>query len=270
LAAELLHLLLAGAGWGAEPPACPDGRVTAQAVDGWLAEAEEAFADLDIDGFLARSDRVRAALPCIDRVVPTRVAARLHRTEGLRRFGERQVDSVRAFAAARALEPDYTFDPRVVPPGNPILEDYAAMDLTAADPEDLPEPRRGTLYVDGLRTRERAQAWPAVVQVARPGRQAVLTALVEHHQPVPSYPTESSRRGATTVALGLATGAAAITSGAALTAAWLSYDAWSDPAETHPDRLDALRNRTNTMSAASGVGAACAVGLGTALVVTWW
>lgn len=251
--------------WAAPPEpgaTCPSGGVAVEQVDAWLAEAEEAFADLDIERFLARSDRVRAALPCVDRVLPSRVAARLHRSEGLRRFGERRVDSVRSFAAARALEPDYVFDPHLVPPGNPILDDYAAMDLSAADPERLPLPERGALYVDGVRTRHRARAWPAVVQLVEAGDAATLTAWVEHHQEVPSYPARSTwtppRRR-----LALATGVVAASAGAAWVGAQLSHAAWDDLG------LDHLRHRTNGFTVAAGVAGVAAAGLGTALVVTW-
>lgn len=65
--------------------ACPEG-VTSAAIDQLLETAERSYGEFDTDGFFMASDRARLLIPCVSAVLPTRLAARYHRVEGLRRF----------------------------------------------------------------------------------------------------------------------------------------------------------------------------------------
>jgi hypothetical protein len=272
---------------------CPEPLAIAR-LSGLLEEAEDAFAELDIDTFIARSDTIRASLPCLAAVPPPALVARVHRTEGLRLFGERNVDAVRAFAASRSLDPEYVFSSELVPPGSPIRSDFTAMDLSTGEPTALPEPAAGRLYVDGRETRERLLAWPALVQLVPEGGGSPLwSAYLPHEQPPPSYeaappppvpvlepepslilpaplpepvvpPPPRARR----VPLLVATGASALVAGVTYGAAWSTHSVWADP-ETADERLEALRAQTNALGGISVVAGLATVGLGATLALTW-
>jgi hypothetical protein len=291
-------LVLTALGADCAPPDCDGGACTTgecaegacaapvepAAVATWLDEAETAFAELDIGTFIARTDAVRAALPCLAAVPPPALVARVHRLEGLRLFGERNVDSVRAFAAARSLAPEYEFPPALVPAGSPILDDWRAMDLAAGAPEQLPEPVEATLFVDGRPSRTRQQNWPALVQLVPAGASApTWTVYLRHHQDPPAYeavapplpppvkleevPLRPPPRGARAPLL-LAFGASAVTTGATYGAAWVTREQWADP-DTPDDRLPELRARTNALTTTSAAAGLMTVAFGSALVVTW-
>ena len=68
---------------------------------------------------------------------------------------------------ARSLEPRYTFDENVVPPGNPVLERYETRPLIGVEVEPLPRVEVGFLRAHGS-----SDSWspgePAVVQRIEP------------------------------------------------------------------------------------------------------
>ena len=253
-----------------------------------LDAAHASFSDLDIEGFIARSDEVRAALPCLETVPEPALVARVHRVEGLRLFGERNVDAVRAFAAARALDPDYAFPPEIAPSGSPILDDYTAMDLSANEPVTLPEPVSGTLWVDGTETRERAGAWPQLVQLLdtegrpaftvylRSGDEVPVYEAVPEPEPEPEPLPEpiiervlvEAPRKSPRVPLLVATGASAVATGVMYGVAAGSRATWMNP-ETPDDQLPGLRARTNTLAVASGITGLATLGLGATVAITW-
>jgi hypothetical protein len=166
---------------------------SAEQLQGLLEEAERAFLELHIETFLARTDEVRARLPCLAEIPPPALVARIHRNEGLRLFGERDVDSVRAFAAARALEPDFHFPADMVPTDSPILTDWAAMQLDTGWSVLLPEPAQGTLFVDGSATRVLPRAWPALVQLVDDSDSPQLSVYLTHEDPLPNYRSRGRR-----------------------------------------------------------------------------
>ena len=291
------------AGWvvRASAAACPDPATEAALVE-HLAAAEAAFSDLDIEAFIAKSDAMRAAIPCLAEIPTPAVVARVHRLEGLRAFGERDVSAVRAFAAARALAPDHVFAPEIVPPNSPILEDYLAMDLAAGDLEAMPEPLQGALYVDGRPTRDRPTAWPALIQLVD-GEKPAWSTYLDHDKPLPAYdlaptpapvpapvpapaPVPEAPLGPSPVAGPVPAGPAArdpwrrraplfIAAGTAATATGVMYglaararSVYFDP--DTPDRdLAGLKAQTNGLAVASGVAGLAALGCGAGIAITW-
>lgn len=267
---------------------CPDGPIAPTRLATILDEAEAAFVDLEIPSFIALTDQVRAAVPCLGGAAEPGLVARIHRAEGLRLFGERNVDAVRAFAAARTLEPDFVFPSEVVPPGSPILDDYSAMDLDAGEPETLPEPLVGLVLVDGRPTRERSQTWPALVQLLpAAGAAPEASIYLRHDEPPPFYPSvpipvseppDDALAGTMPVPLGppirprmpllVATGTSAVLGSVLYGAAWATRSTYLDP-ETPDTKLPQLRARTNGFTVASAASGAALLGLGAALAVTW-
>ena len=266
---------------------CPGGPLGPSELAALLDEADAAFVELEIPTFIALSDRVRSSIPCLDAPAGPALVARLHRTEGLRLFGERNVDAVRVFAAARSVEPDYVFPSDVVPSGSPILDDYSAMDLDAGEIEVLPEPLAGSVWVDGRETRERPLAWPTLVQiVASDGHTVDLSVYLRHDAPAPLYPAApvfvpepealivvppapvAIVRRSTRVPLMVAAGTSAALGGVLYGAAWATRSSWIDP-ETPDAELPRLRARTNGLAIASAASGTAMLGLGTALAFTW-
>jgi hypothetical protein len=241
---------------------------SAQQLQHLLEQAEHAFIELYIETFLARTDEVRARLPCLGEVPPAALVARIHRNEGLRMFGERDVNSVRAFAAARALDPDFRFPADMVPPDSPIQSDWEAMDLAAGWSVLLPEPAQGTVFVDGSATRVLPRAWPALVQLVGDSHSPQLTVYLYSDQSAPDYPARERARMSTRVPLLITTSATAITAAAAYGGAWRTRSLWNDP-ETDETRLSTLRSRTNVLTSTSVVVGLLSVASGTLLVVTW-
>ncbi len=269
--------LLLSAAWACDP-------VAPAALDAELAEAEVSFAALDIEGFLARSDAVRAAVGCLS-AVPTPVqVARLHRVEGLRRFGDRELSAVGWLAAARSADPAFTWPPEVAPPGSPLAADSVAVDLASGTTTPLPEPLEGALWVDGAATRDRPAAWPSLVQWVGPDGAVRFTVWGPPDTAVPEYPAVIppppppapepppppplvTRRSAR-VPLLVATASTAVVTGAVYGAGAWSRATWADP--TTPDaELPGLKARTNALAVGSVLGAAATLGLGVGLAVSW-
>lgn len=272
--------------WLSVAHAC-DAPLAPSELDARLAEAEAAFAGLDIPGFLALSDAIRADVPCLSAVPTPTEAARLHRVEAFRRFGDRDVSAARWFAAARASDPAFVLDPEVAPPGSPLAADWAAIDLSAGRTAPVPEPTEGTLWIDGAQTRERPQVWPSLVQWVGPDDAVRFTHWAPPDEALPEYPAvppppepigpdpglEGPRAlplppRSPRVALAVATSAAAVTTGVVYGVGAVSRSRWADP-ETPDDELPGLVARTNALAVGSVLGALTTAGLGTALVVTW-
>ncbi|MCB9686612.1 MAG: hypothetical protein H6738_08055 [Alphaproteobacteria bacterium] len=276
---------LALAAW-AEPeaPTCdPAAPITLEVLQADLTSAEQAFADLDIDGFLALSDRVRTEVPCMGEVVPPKVAASLHRVEGLRRFGERDIDDVRSFTAARASDPDHVLPPEIAPPGSQLLADYGAMDIDAGEPVPLAEPIDAVLWIDGVSALERNSARPALAQLVGSDGVVRWTTYAERDADLPAYeaiplpepvlppppePITVVVHRSPRVPLAVATGATALAAGITYGIGAASKATWNDP-ETPDGQLAGLKARTNTMAVASTASGVAALGLGAVLVITW-
>ncbi len=260
--------------------------ITASAFVATLTEAESAFAALDIEGFLAQSEAAREQLPCLVDIAPPGLAAQIHRVEGLRAFGERSVDAVRYFAAARSIEPAYTFPVDVAPAGSPLLDDYFALNMESHQREPVPAASDGAVSFDGAAQSLRPTAWPTLFQWVDAGGVVRVTAYVRVGDVLPVYPAlvppvVSSSTGSnppptsSTVTrvrpawpLAVGAGAAALGAAGLYAGAAGSRAAWSDPA-TPDARLDPLKHRTNALVVASGVSAVAAVGLGVGWAVSW-
>ena len=115
--------------------------------------------------FKGATDQLDAAVPCLSEPLPPGLVAEVHRTKGIRAFGERDsAGAQQMFAAARTIEPGFRFPYNLIPDGNPIRDAYLALDLGARTTEELPPPGRGDLRFDGYTSRARPTSWPTVVQ----------------------------------------------------------------------------------------------------------
>lgn len=179
-------LLLSGPAGAAGGPC--EAAVSSVTLDRVLLDAELAWGRLDLTGFDAAARQAEALLPCVGDALYPPTAARYHRIRGMRAFVERdQAEARRDFAAARALEPGWTFPESLAPPGHPVREDYTALSLDGARYEPVAPPASGRLTFDGLPTGLRARDWPTVVQVFDATGAVDVTRWLRPQDALPSY-----------------------------------------------------------------------------------
>ena len=250
-----------------------------------LEAAEAAYGQLDVDRFRDAMDQARVILPCLDEELTRHTAAELHRFEGLRAFVDRDPEhSTTAFAAARAIEPHYRFPETLVPAGNPVLEDYEAIDPHSSQVEVLADPIGGRLVLDGRTSNERATSFPTVFQLVLDDGRVSDTAYLWPGDAVPAYekragprvvvapppdPVPGGERGAASVVRRgpdkrflLGAGGALLASGLLYGGAFVVHKRYDDPTTTI-DRLNGIRSTNNTLVLASGATAVVGLGLGT-------
>lgn len=174
--------------------ACAD-KATIAELNRSMDKAETAYGSLDLDGFMGSSDLLRTDLPCLGEPMTRVVAERIHRIEGLRGYldGDRRAAS-QSFAAARALNPDYSFPDTLVPAGYPEFELYNALDLTLGSTSKVDPMIDGYVLLDGKVGNDRPTDWPTIVQVINEDGDVVVTKYVRPGEPMPSYYPEAQAR----------------------------------------------------------------------------
>jgi hypothetical protein len=266
-----------------------------------LEAAQGNYAELDVAGFREAMDDARRVLPCLRDPITRHLAAEMHRFEGLLAFVDRQpARSTTAFAAARAIEPNYRFPESIVPSGNPVLEDYEALDPDAAAFEAVAEPVDGSIQFDGRPSAQRATAYPTLVQLVDASGRVTTTTYLWPGDPLPAYearpgplpvpmPDRSGDGNVSSVGTGsggssvinvvdrgpnvpLLAGAIGglVASGLVYGSAALVHKRYDDP-ETSFEDLNRLRSTNNGLVLTSGAIAAVSVGVGTtAFFVARW
>jgi len=268
--------------WGAD---CPEPTRTSQ-VRSALDEAYAQLEALDIEGFKGATDALDAVLPCLSEALPPRVVAEIHRTKGIRAFGERDPMAEQMFAAARTIEPGYRFPTTLVPEGNPIRSTYQSVDISTAPREAVPRPGQGDLRIDGYSSTQRPTAWPTLVQYLTPEGSVGFTAYLAPDEPIPDYPLVAAPSPQPTLPMPLpeplpapvpptpqpttgpsakipllvAAGVTGVGAGVAYGLAGAGQRRFKDPATPDAD-LDALRGQTNTLVLVGAFGGVATIGL---------
>jgi len=276
--------LLLGLALGAD---CPT-PIKEQGVRDTLDEAYAALEALDIPAFMEAATALDAALPCVSEPLAPKLIAEVHRTKGIRAFGERQAEAAGLmWAASRSIDPGYRFPYNLIPDGNPIREAYLEVDVSARTVETLEKPNSGDLRFDGYSTVDRPASFPTFVQYVRADGGVGFSRYLQPADPVPEYPTGplpvnpqptlpmpspqpwtgnqpqpvvTPQRRSARAPLWFAAGLTAVASGISYGIAGTTKKEFLDPATADAD-LDALRSRANTLVIVSGFGAATTVGL---------
>lgn len=259
---------------------CP---APAAALAAALAEADLAFQEMDLDAFRAASGRAGLLLGCLSEPLTPALAAAVHRNRGLDAFLARDLTRApQAFAAARALDPEFAWSEQMLPPRHPVRELYAAQGSAKAV-TTVAEPGLGGLRFDGRATLERPEEVPTILQRLDDAGQVAETLYLWPGespgwlQPAPRAggrlgvvrSEERAKRGAM-VTLGATALAAGVSALALYDAARREAEVYWDQS-TPVDELDGIRARVNTRqglalgAAALGVSA----GAGVVLVMTW-
>ncbi|MCB9678989.1 MAG: hypothetical protein H6737_28065 [Alphaproteobacteria bacterium] len=235
---------------------------------GALEGASVAFGQLDIESFQMSHTEAKQHLECLTEPISRTTAAEFHRVTGLSLFLERNSPSAaKAFAAARAIEPDYTFPTDLIPEGNPVLETYTQVDPEAGATELVPRPKVGSIKLDGSGSLNRRTALPSIFQLFD-GRGAVMNttllmpgdALPEYEVPSNAAP-EKTAKGGPNIPLLAGAGASLVVAGGLYAGGAATRGAWAN-ADTIAE-AESKRGLTNTLVIASGVAGVAAVGLGT-------
>jgi hypothetical protein len=300
----LLPILFLSAGFaGAAPALAADTTCPALTLGSSLRtaaeEAQAAFGATKVPEFQAAIAQLDALVPCLMEPVDPELAALVHRMRGLGAFIERDQDRARqAFAAARVLEPDYSWPEELIPWGHPLLGMYQAQSVDDAAFETVPPPGSGWVYMDGRPSEPRPIEWPTILQVSDAEGAVQLSSYLWPGDSLPEYsvdlvtstvvpapvPTQTDEPAlpvtvaatSTTVRTGprpallAAAGGAAVASGVLYALAARSQDQYWDPATPHAD-LDVARGRTNGLVLASAGAAGLALGSGVVafLEVQW-
>jgi hypothetical protein len=227
-----------------------------------VANAEQAYADLDMIGFRDRMNNIGGLLlPCMGDLVPPELAARTHRVMALQQLELGNPDAAAVtIAAAHAVDSTAEMPEGWLPADHPLrLAWSAAPDASFAK---APEPRAGTLAFDGHGGRERPKNLPTIVQMFDGSGIAQTTAYIGPGDPLPAYDAIPHRRNTLLISAGGA-GAGGLV---LLAASWLHYQSLvtaADDPTTPADDLLAGRAGTNTLYA----GGAALIGLGIGFTV---
>ena len=162
--------------------------VAASDLEARLESAEQSFASLDVDGFVASMDQAELSLPCLAVPMTPELAAHVHRDFGLRAYVDRDPEAAAAaFASARLLEPDFSFSTELLPPDHDIRDVYASRSLVGDAREDVPEPAAGRILLDGKAGAQRPVERPVVFQVVDDANTPSRTAYLNPGDPLPDY-----------------------------------------------------------------------------------
>ena len=255
--------------WAAD---CPE-TFTALQLEDQLGAAETALASLDLSLFKSNLDSAERMVPCLsERAVPS-LAASYHRFYGLRAVGDRDPIADKAFAAAKFIEPNYSFSTSLIPVGNPIRKIYDEVSIENRATESIEAPNGGSIYMDGTRSLKRPTEWPVFVQWVQNDTVHFSRYLLPGN-PIPTYDLASDvviPKREPSIPLVAVSGGAAVLSGALYTVALINQGRYKQVGPNSvPDKdLPGLRRTTNSLVVVSGISAAAAVGTGVAVVATW-
>ncbi len=153
-------------------------------------QAEQAFAELDLETLLMHSMRARDQIvPCLGEPLTMSSAASFHRLMALEAYA--QMNEPRAIGelhASRRLEPGYRFPTDVAYEGHPFLDLYAqAAEVGDGAPEIVYPPEGGYVMVDSVRDAPRPSETPVLIQVFDAESQLLETRYLQPGETLPMW-----------------------------------------------------------------------------------
>lgn len=186
---SLLLLFWSSSAFAANCPA----PVSIESLGQLLTDAEDAYKRMD-DAFPEVAQKVVDALPCMEDIIPTDTAARLHRELGLQElFAQRKDRAQQAFAASRTIQTYYVFPEDFIPPEHPARVAFEALSTESTATIPLPSPKEGGIRLDGEINLNRPTSWPTLFQQVDPTGKVVQTAYLWPEDAPPPYPVSSKK-----------------------------------------------------------------------------
>lgn len=252
----------------ASPAQACDTPTTNEDVIQALQAAISAYQGVDVEAFEASSTQAEAAARCLREAMTPPTAAEFHRVRGLLAFVQRRRDAAELrFAAARVLEPDFTFPTSVVPEGNAALEYYGAITPSEETLTKVPPPKHGSIRLDGSTSRMRYAPLPVTAQFLDERGNVTETLLLRGGDPLPDYEIGRERKRGPNLPLLLIGGGLGLASGALAVTSRVSYGAYKDPSLTDTAALESKRKQINTAANASVVTGLVGAGFGAAAII---
>lgn len=263
-------LLLGPSAWAL----CPAPATSAD-LEAAAQAAEDAFEQLDAAAFSAALEAQRAALPCLSGPISPTTAARLHNTEALAAFLDRnEGGTLDAFRAALIADPAQDLG-EGLEQTHPIRYERRYAARFEAPPVTLLRPLSSSesALADGRRVNERYTELPVVLQRVQAEDGTVLASLyLPANAPLPDWVEVAPPPLSTDVRRHLRLGglavAATLTSGVLIRGAVLNRRLYLDPSTPY-DRLDTLESRANLYSSLSIGSAVVGAGVGLYVVRAW-
>lgn len=254
--------------------------VSTSELETTLLQAEAAFADLDVDGFVASMDKAAVSLPCLGVPIDSELSAHVHRDVGLRRYVDRDREAASAaFASARLLEPDFRFSDDLLPPGHEIRAVYSAQSLVGDTREAVPTPADGTVLLDGVAGAQRPLERPVILQLVDATGTPTQTSYLLPGEPLPTYPLARPDSDAVELPVdrlvqprhvGLGSGAVAVAAGALYGVALAQKAQLASPQpDWTQDDLDSVVTRNHNLVITSGALTGVAALGGATSLVMW-
>ena len=251
--------------------------------DATAAELSEAV-DRGVSAYLTDSMAVlvssqaeaRAAIDCLDELVPPKVAARFYQLEGLIAFIERREEAIKVhFQIARDLDPLLELSPEFGLPGHIVQRLWVESAGRPPFPEEpRAAPKGWEIYVDGLGAESLPDERPMVLQLTDDREVVRWSGLWVPGDDLPPRLTGNGRRvatwslAATSAGTGLLSGAlfvAALGQRSALDEDFAQIAANGAPASSQT-AVSGHALRANTLGYAAQGVAGLAVGLGVSAV----
>lgn len=169
--------------------ACPDEKITADAIEEHLGAAYAAYSAQDVDGYVQTYASLAQHVACLDEVLSADGAADLLLFQGV--HAALMGDPERArnmFFGARHVRSDLALPATVEQlGGDPVAVFSELGEQPETQVKALPDAPRATFYVNGTAARERPVDLPAVVQVQAPDSRVVWTALLPGSGGLPDW-----------------------------------------------------------------------------------
>ncbi len=154
-----------------------------------IALAEDAFVELDTEGFARAATDAGYTLSCLEEPLTPLDAAGYHRMKALKAFVDGSPeDATLAFQAVYASQPGYTLPTEMAPIGHPLRAAFdAALELAEPGAFLLPRPAAGWVSVDGRRTRTAPDGRPWLFQLFGDDSQVESVAWIPAGDSWPQY-----------------------------------------------------------------------------------
>lgn len=270
----LLQLLLSAR---AAQAACP---ASAAGLQSTLDSAQLSFSTMDGAGFKAATAEAESQAACLSDSVPAGVVARLHRVLGLRSFVDGDEAAARtAFAAARAIEPDYAFPDAMVPPDHPVRQLYNQSAGAYASTSVVPAPQSGGLEFDGTPSNRRPSERPTLALLVQTNGSVASSAYLWPGDPLFAYTPVAGKVSSTpitkapvahrgpNVPLTIVACVALAAAGTTWGLASVAHNDFETSTSTDYKTLEALRGKTNTLFFTSVGAGVVTLGAGVGAVV---